>query len=405
MNAKPLYQYQRNTFRRGMSSADKKRGRACVTVGCFDLLHEGHLNLLRAMRARCSYVAVGVHDNESIMKNKGVRVVQSLDTRVDALSATKIVDHVFKVREVDPSGELTKLIERLRLMSYDVEYVRGDDWQDFPGNARLTLLGVPIHFHPYTRGISSTMLRQRLELQQQRARGGIHMDSCAACIEDLHLRFVYAPTNRALTFVLRRTVDPHARRSVLTPNLVTLLSLAVIIPALWLVNSGGLAYVVCIACHDMLDRLDGALARYNKVNSTTQFGAYLDAMCDKLFSSTLHLYLVYNLLHGMRTQWDEGTYSVCHVHDFLTCIVFVARVCIHIISGAVRTYQYMLCDPPPDTVIKASGAGKLATFVDNVSLMVYGSRLLDGHARFATLLMLHSTSAVFAIRSLMQKLI
>lgn len=41
------------------------------TIGCFDLVHHGHLNLLRGLRQFGNIVCVGIHDDDSYQRLKG----------------------------------------------------------------------------------------------------------------------------------------------------------------------------------------------------------------------------------------------------------------------------------------------------------------------------------------------
>jgi hypothetical protein len=43
-----------------------------------------------------------------------------------------------------------------------VVYVRGDDWENFPGKSVLDQHGIPIEYIPYTTGISSSQRRDEL---------------------------------------------------------------------------------------------------------------------------------------------------------------------------------------------------------------------------------------------------
>jgi cytidyltransferase-like protein len=46
--------------------------RAVITVGCFDLFHRGHVALFSHMREHGDRVCVGVHDSQSMFRNKQV---------------------------------------------------------------------------------------------------------------------------------------------------------------------------------------------------------------------------------------------------------------------------------------------------------------------------------------------
>ena len=125
------------------------------TVGCFDLFHDGHVNLIRRMREIGKKVIVGVHDSRSIFKLKNRVPVDSTEKRM--LNVKKHADEVFCVAGCDPSNYMTCVLNL-----YENEtalYVRGDDMPNFPCRDVVEHL-MPIKFLPYTEGVSSTQLRK-----------------------------------------------------------------------------------------------------------------------------------------------------------------------------------------------------------------------------------------------------
>lgn len=81
------------------------------TNGCFDLLHPGHLALLRQARAACDRLVVGLNGNNSARRLKGGgRPVQDEATRAAVLAALSDVDQVVVFGQDTP----IELIEALR---------------------------------------------------------------------------------------------------------------------------------------------------------------------------------------------------------------------------------------------------------------------------------------------------
>ncbi|HVY00779.1 MAG TPA: D-glycero-beta-D-manno-heptose-7-phosphate kinase [Pseudorhodoplanes sp.] len=93
-------------------SAWRKQGlRIGFTNGCFDLLHPGHVKLLREARAACDRLIVGLNSDASVTRLKGEgRPVQSQHARADVLAALEAVDLVVVFEEDTP----LRLIERVR---------------------------------------------------------------------------------------------------------------------------------------------------------------------------------------------------------------------------------------------------------------------------------------------------
>lgn len=67
---------------------------ACAT-GCFDLLHVGHIKILRECRKTLRPVVVGINSDASVRKLKGKgRPIFSENERIEMLHALRYVDHV-----------------------------------------------------------------------------------------------------------------------------------------------------------------------------------------------------------------------------------------------------------------------------------------------------------------------
>jgi D-beta-D-heptose 7-phosphate kinase/D-beta-D-heptose 1-phosphate adenosyltransferase len=110
------------------------------TNGVFDLLHPGHLEVIRCARRAAGQrgiVVVGANSDESTRRIKGIRrPIQNQDDRIHLLEAVRDVDLVFMFHEDDPQI----LISRIRP---DV-IVRGGDhgmFQTMPdGSSKEVLL-------------------------------------------------------------------------------------------------------------------------------------------------------------------------------------------------------------------------------------------------------------------------
>ena len=134
-----------------------------ITVAVFDCLHEGHVNLLKQMREAADSVTVFVHDDFSTFENKGRFTVQKQDHRIYNLVKSGLIDFVFTVPEKDPTLALQWYLEKLVTKGEDIVYMRGDDWADFPGRAEIEKRGIEIRLVPYTKGVSTTQIRNELK--------------------------------------------------------------------------------------------------------------------------------------------------------------------------------------------------------------------------------------------------
>ncbi|MCC2314584.1 adenylyltransferase/cytidyltransferase family protein [Cellulomonas xiejunii] len=126
--------------------------------GGFDMLHVGHLNILRAARERCDRLVVGVAVDESLVAMKGRPPVIPHAERMELVASLRFVD------EVVPDLDRDKRVA-WRARPFDVLF-KGDDWAGTEKGDRLERemaeVGARVVYLPYTASTSSTMLRQFL---------------------------------------------------------------------------------------------------------------------------------------------------------------------------------------------------------------------------------------------------
>ncbi len=78
--------------------------------GCFDLLHPGHLHLLKTAASSCDKLVVGLNSDESVRRLKGeTRPIQNEDQRAAVLSQLPFVDGVACFGEDTPLELITAL--------------------------------------------------------------------------------------------------------------------------------------------------------------------------------------------------------------------------------------------------------------------------------------------------------
>ena len=65
------------------------------TNGCFDLLHDGHLHLIREAKKRCDFLIIGLNSDESVKMLKGEsRPIENQQQRAKNLSKMEEVDAI-----------------------------------------------------------------------------------------------------------------------------------------------------------------------------------------------------------------------------------------------------------------------------------------------------------------------
>ncbi len=121
-----------------------------ITYGTYDLLHQGHINLLRRAKELGDYLIVGV-TSDSFDKNRGkLNVCNNVLERVEAVKATGYADEVIIE---DYLGQKIDDVQK-----YDVDiFAIGSDWE---GKFDYLNEYCKVVYLPRTEGISSTMLRE-----------------------------------------------------------------------------------------------------------------------------------------------------------------------------------------------------------------------------------------------------
>lgn len=121
-----------------------------ITYGTFDLLHQGHINLLRRAKSLGDYLIVGV-TSDSFDKGRGkLNVRNNVLERVEAVKATGFAD------EVIIEDYVGQKIDDIQRYNIDV-FAIGSDWV---GKFDYLNEYTQVIYLPRTVGISSTMLRE-----------------------------------------------------------------------------------------------------------------------------------------------------------------------------------------------------------------------------------------------------
>ena len=128
-----------------------------LTYGTFDLLHYGHINILRRAKALGDYLIVGLSTDEfNAVKNK--TAYHNYETRKQMLEAIRYVDLVI------PENNWEQKVNDIQKYEVDV-LVMGDDWA---GSDKFNYLQdyCEVMFLPRTKGVSTTKIKQDLHLKE-----------------------------------------------------------------------------------------------------------------------------------------------------------------------------------------------------------------------------------------------
>jgi D-beta-D-heptose 7-phosphate kinase/D-beta-D-heptose 1-phosphate adenosyltransferase len=108
------------TLEEDLARVRRSGGKVVFTNGCFDLLHRGHLFLLREARKLGDVLVVGVNSDDSARRVKGPgRPVTPEEDRVELLEALPCVDHVVVFDEDTPEALIRRVKPDLHVKGGD----------------------------------------------------------------------------------------------------------------------------------------------------------------------------------------------------------------------------------------------------------------------------------------------
>ncbi len=124
-----------------------------ITYGTFDLLHYGHINLLRRAKQKGDYLIVGLSTDEFNWNEKNKKCYFTYDERKKLLEAIRYVDLVIPEECWDQKEKDVK--------EYHVDtFVMGDDWE---GKFDFLKTQCEVVYLPRTPEISTTQIKNDLQ--------------------------------------------------------------------------------------------------------------------------------------------------------------------------------------------------------------------------------------------------
>lgn len=124
-----------------------------ITYGTFDLLHYGHINLLRRAKALGDYLIVALSTDEFNWNEKGKKSCFSYEQRKTLLEAVRYVDLVI------PEESWEQKITDVETYRADI-FVMGNDWE---GAFDFLKDSCEVVYLPRTPEISTTRIKQELK--------------------------------------------------------------------------------------------------------------------------------------------------------------------------------------------------------------------------------------------------
>ena len=129
-----------------------------ITFSTFDLLHAGHIAMLREAKEQCDYLICAIQVDPSIDRPEKNKPVQTLVERWTQLQAVKYVDEIIPYEREDD------VVDILQLFDIDVRII-GEEYKDgkFTGRATCAARGIEIYFNKRDHRFSSSSLRERVK--------------------------------------------------------------------------------------------------------------------------------------------------------------------------------------------------------------------------------------------------
>lgn len=127
------------------------------TASTFDLLHAGHIAMLREAKEHCDYLICGLQTDPSIDRKSKNKPIQTIVERQVQLAAVKYVDEII-VYETEKDLE-----DILEMFHIDIR-ILGEEYRDkdFTGKDICKKRGIQLYFNKREHRFSSSDLRLRV---------------------------------------------------------------------------------------------------------------------------------------------------------------------------------------------------------------------------------------------------
>jgi glycerol-3-phosphate cytidylyltransferase len=128
-----------------------------LTASTFDLLHAGHIEMLREAKAQCDYLICALQIDPAVDRPEKNRPVQTIVERYTQLEAVKFVD------EIIPYLHESDLEDILQMRPIGVR-ILGDEYRDkdFTGRDICKARDIDLYFNRRDHRFSSSGLRERV---------------------------------------------------------------------------------------------------------------------------------------------------------------------------------------------------------------------------------------------------
>ncbi len=121
------------------------------TSGCFDIFHQGHLNIMKKSKELCDHLIVGVSTDEVIIHSKGRPPLIPFEERISILESNRYVDEV--IPQINKNKQA--IVDQYNIDAISV----GSDWK-----GKYPPVTCDMVYFDYSPNVSSTVLKQKLNI-------------------------------------------------------------------------------------------------------------------------------------------------------------------------------------------------------------------------------------------------
>lgn len=127
------------------------------TCSAFDLLHAGHVTMLREAKSQCDYLICGLQVDPSLDRKEKNSPIQTIVERYTQLQAISYVD------EIIPYVTESDLLDIISMLPINVR-ILGDEYRnkEFTGKEICQKRGIKLYFNNRDHNFSTTNLRKRV---------------------------------------------------------------------------------------------------------------------------------------------------------------------------------------------------------------------------------------------------
>ena len=125
------------------------------TCGAMDLLHAGHVLMLKECKEQCDFLIVGLQTDPTIDRPEKNKPIETVEERMIRLEGCRYVD---KIVTYDTEADLYNLLKELKP---NVRFM-GADWKGKPNYSRDLLPDMKVIYNSRSHNYSSSNLRKRI---------------------------------------------------------------------------------------------------------------------------------------------------------------------------------------------------------------------------------------------------